>query len=172
MYRPFKLIQRNNYPWWFLLVVAVALTSYFWAMPTTYQSEELLLYIGGGIAAFFHFFYSQHNHNTERFIDLFREFNARYDTLNDKLNKLVTEPIEKPIESCKLQTLYDYFNLCAEEYLYFRAGYIDSEVWHSWLKGMAYFAAIPKIRNVWQKELEQGSYYGFSLTLLRNASNP
>lgn len=129
--------------------------------------------MGGGIAAFFHFLYSQHNHNTARFIELFREFNARYDKLNDQLNKLVLQPLGAPrIDPEDLQTLYDYFNLCAEEYLYFRAGYIDSEVWHSWLKGMTYYAAVPEIRRVWQQELEQGSYYGFSLILLRDASNP
>lgn len=165
----FTLIRRNGYPWWFAAALAVALVA-FWLLPTALQSKELLLSLVGGVAAFFHFLYSQHNHNTERFIELFREFNARYDTLNNKLNDLVLlradEPIVKPEH---LHTLYDYFNLCAEEYLYFRAGYIDSEVWRSWVRGMAYFAANSEIRRVWQRELEQGSYYGFNLKLLESA---
>jgi hypothetical protein len=165
----FTLIRRNGYPWWFVAVLAAALLV-FWALPAAHQSKELLLSIVGGVAAFFHFLYSQHNHNTERFIELFREFNTRYDKQNDKLNALVLQsPSEPIVDPERLQTLYDYFNLCAEEYLYFRAGYIDSEVWRSWLRGMAYFAAIPEIRRVWQRELEQGSYYGFSLKLLDGA---
>ena len=161
----FTLIRRNSYPWSFAAIIAVILLV-FCAVPAKHQSHALLLPIVGGAASFFHFLYSQHNHNTERFIELFRQFNSRYDKQNDKLNELVLQLPREPIFNPeRLQTLYDYFNLCAEEYLYFRAGYIDSEVWRSWLKGMAHFAAIPEIRSVWQRELEQGSYYGFSLKL-------
>ena len=161
----FALVHRNGYPWWFLAALAAALFI-FWCLPSEHQSKELLLSIVGGVAAFFHFIYSQHNHNTERFMELFREFNARYDELNDKLNELASSRVEPIVEQRQLQALYDYFNLCAEEYLYFRAGYIDSGVWRSWLSGMRYYAANPEIRRVWQRELDQGSYYGFQLTLL------
>lgn len=159
-------MQRNGYPWWFagaLLIVVVT----FCLLPATFQSKELLLSVVGGVAAFFHFLYAQHNHNTERFIGLFREFNARYDSLNSEMNELASLPsgeiIFKPEQ---IQTLYDYFNLCAEEYLYFRAGYVDLDVWCSWSTGMAYFAACPEIRRIWQHELEHGSYYGFKLKLI------
>jgi hypothetical protein len=62
------------------------------------------------------------------------------------------------------QVLMDYFNLCAEEYLYFNAGYIDTSVWKSWMRGMKAYAAVPAIRGLWEKELQSGSYYGFSLS--------
>ncbi len=39
--------------------------------------------------------------------------------------------------------LYDYFNLCAEEFLFQEADYIDEKVWQSWLRGMAHFAEDP-----------------------------
>lgn len=129
-------------------------------------SSELALSSLGGIAAFFHFLYTQHDTNTNRFIDLFRDFNARYDKLNEKLNAIYAQrPIEMlwPTEH---QVLYDYFNLCAEEYLYFKAGYIDKDVWNSWLQGMAHFASNKEIYRIWQSELDQASYYGFSLSLL------
>jgi hypothetical protein len=67
------------------------------------------------------------------------------------------------------QLLYDYFNLCAEEYLYFKSGYVDAEVWQSWLRGMKLFASNPEIRRLWQEELESGSYYGFTLALIDEA---
>ena len=166
MRNAFTLIRRNGYPWWFAGTLALALVA-FWLLPTNLQSKELLLSAVGGVAAFFHFLYSQHNHNTERFIELFREFNARYDTLNNTLNELVGLPSGAPIVKPEhVQAFFDYFNLCGEEYLYFRAGYVDAEVWRSWVKGMAYFGANAEIRRIWQLELEQGSYYGFTLRLL------
>ncbi len=64
------------------------------------------------------------------------------------------------------QVLYDYFNLSAEEYLYFKSGYIDGEVWAAWLRGMKYFATRPAIRRVWAEELQSGSYYGFTLAII------
>lgn len=165
----FALVRRNGYPWWFGAALLVALGA-FWLLPSALQSKELLLSVVGGVAAFFHFLYSQHNNNTERFIELFREFNTRYDTLNNKLNELVASRGEPIVDPEQIRTLNDYFNLCAEEYFYFRAGYIDSEVWQSWLRGMGYFAANPEIRRIWQRELEQGSYYGFSLALVEAAA--
>lgn len=67
------------------------------------------------------------------------------------------------------QVLFDYFNLCAEEYLYYKTGFIDEEVWASWLRGMGAFAKVEHIRSLWQAELEAGSYYGFTLDLLPSA---
>lgn len=61
------------------------------------------------------------------------------------------------------QVLFDYFNLCAEEYLYHKSGFIDSDVWTSWIHGMRVFAAAPRIRSLWEAELNAGSYYGFTL---------
>lgn len=62
--------------------------------------------------------------------------------------------------------LYDYFNLCAEEYFYYKSGYIDIDVWQSWVEGMKYYASNPEIRRIWLSELQSGSYYGFPPNLL------
>ncbi|MBL8377737.1 MAG: hypothetical protein JNM79_07715 [Burkholderiales bacterium] len=90
----------------------------------------------------------------------------RFDTLNDVLNRIRNLPANALIEPKDKQRLYDYFNLCAEEYLYFRAGYIDAEVWTSWLCGMAHFASSDAVRSIWDQELQLGSYYGFTLSLM------
>lgn len=168
MQTPFSLRQRNYYPWLFLVLVVVANAIAFLLLSAK-ASPELLLSITGAIAALVHFLYAQHNQNTERFIELFRDFNARYDKLNNRLNTLFLQ--NSPLLSVEDKLLlYDYFNLCAEEYLYQKSGYIDPEVWNSWLQGMKYFASNPKIRRLWDEELESGSYYGFSLLLLDSAS--
>lgn len=165
MHRPFNLRRRTSYPWWFALAALVAIAA-FYLLPSHFQSPQLLLTAIGTVAAFFHFLYTQHNNNTERFINLFRDFNARYDDLNDQLNVIATSKNGTIVEGERLQTLYDYFNLCAEEYLYYKGGYVDNEVWKAWLRGMRYYASNAEIRRIWQRELEQDSYYGFTLKLL------
>jgi hypothetical protein len=168
MPKPFRLATRNAYPWWFAGSAALAGAG-FYLLPTDRQTPELLLSLLGGAAAFFHFLYSQHNANTERFVSLFTEFNTRYDKLNDHLNRITQLSTGSIVAPHDLQHLYDYFNLCAEEYLYFKSGYIDAEVWLSWSRGMAYFAGNSEVRRIWERELHQGSYYGFKLSLLPNA---
>jgi hypothetical protein len=164
----FRLHQRNYYPWLFLVLVVATNAAAFLLLPAK-LSPELLLSLTGGVAALVHFLYSQHNHNTERFIGLFRDFNSRYDRLNDRLNALLFKDGALMLAADDKQLLYDYFNLCAEEYLYFKSGYVDAEVWQSWLRGMKLFASNPEIRRLWQEELESGSYYGFTLALIDEA---
>ncbi len=161
----FSLRQRNYFPWLFLALVIAANGAIFILLPAK-ASPELLLSITGAIAALVHFLYSLHNHNTERFIALFRDFNAKYDRLNNKLNALLLKDGSLLLATEDKQLLYDYFNLCSEEYLYFKSGYIDTEVWESWLRGMKHFASNGEIRRLWSEELLSGSYYGFTLALI------
>lgn len=106
------------------------------------------------------------------FVSLFEKFNARYDKLNEKLNAIISRPIGSPLAAENITTLYDYFNLCAEEYLYYEAGYIDEKVWQAWLRGMSYFAADESVHRLWEKEIESGSYYGFKLCFPGTAGSP
>lgn len=168
MRTPFRLGRHFLYPWVFALVAGLALsTLYFWQRDKL--SAELSLSVVGGVAALFHFLYSQHNSHTDRFVALFRDFNARFDHLNNRLNRIATAPVSEVLGADDLQTLYDYFNLCAEEYLFYDTGYIDEAVWKAWLRGMAYFAGKSDIRRVWESELKQDSYYGFNLGLVDGA---
>ncbi len=169
MTTPFRIGRRQSYQWWFAGTAAAAGLG-FYLLPVEKQTPELLISLLGSIAAFFHFLYAQHSSNTERFVALFKDFNARYDAINDDLNRIRELPGTALMEAKDKQRLYDYFNLCAEEFLYFKGGYIDAEVWASWLRGMAYFASSDTIRTIWSRELEQGSYYGFKLSLLHAAA--
>lgn len=168
MRTPFNLRQRTYYPWLFLALVVAANALAFALLPAK-VSPELLLSITGAVAALVHFLYSQHNNNTERFIGLFRDFNARYDRLNNRLNALLLKDGALLLTAEDKQLLYDYFNLCAEEYLYFKSGYIDTEVWQSWLKGMKPFVSNTEVCRLWEEELDSGSYYGFTLALIDQA---
>jgi hypothetical protein len=122
------------------------------------------------------FFYTQHARDTQFFHELFREFNARYDRLKGRLNDICNRPEKQPLDDPRnppanqrskdtdKSILCEYFNLCAEEWIYHKAGYIDPTVWCAWHSGMQYFAENAEIREFWKKELqEQDSYYGFRL---------
>jgi hypothetical protein len=110
---------------------------------------------------FFYFVQKQKLEELELFKELFKEFNARYDGLNEKLNAIRVEPPDKQIDDDEQKTLFDYFNLCGEEYLFYRQGYIYPEVWEAWYNGMTIFRKNPRIKKLWDEELENDSYYGF-----------
>jgi hypothetical protein len=54
--------------------------------------------------------------------------------------------------------LVEYFNLCAEEYLFFKEGYIHPEAWQSWCRGMVYYLQDDGIRGAWNEEMTSDSY--------------
>lgn len=91
------------------------------------------------------------------FRQLFKEFNERYDAMDNQLATLGN------MESgqAKLQVI-SYLNLCAEEYLWYKKGRIDKAVWQAWRAGMKEKLRHPIIIEVVRKELESTpeSYYG------------
>ena len=160
----FSLSNRNSYPLWFAtLSIVVALL--LWCLDSP---PEAYLSAVAAVAGFVHFLYAEHNHTTDRFTALFAEFNRRYDCMNGSLNKLCEDlSSDKNLLSVEDKALlYDYFNLCAEEYLYYQAGYIDEDVWKAWLSGMKFFADNAVIVELWKAELNTNSYYGFKLEIL------
>jgi hypothetical protein len=119
--------------------------------------------LGGCVAAL----YKQQLDDTKAFNDLFRHFTERFGTLNGQLDRIVLANPEIPLEPDERDALMDYFNLCAEEFLYFKSGYLDDEVWRSWIEGMKFFAKNPRIAAVWRTELlSQDAYYGFPPSLV------
>jgi hypothetical protein len=92
---------------------------------------------------------------------LFEQFNGRYDEINDDMNQIYRDS-ESPLTEVEIKTLFKYFNLCGEEYLYYREGFICHEVWHAWNNGMKFFRQNPRISRLWDLELKCDSYYGLS----------
>lgn len=166
----FRLGNRNLYPWLFLALAVGANTAVYLLLPQA-KALELYLPVTAAVAGFVHFLYSQHHQETQLFVNLFEKFNARYDSLNEELNAIVARPAEDRLTPEETKALFDYFNLCAEEYLFFKSGYIDQDVWRSWLAGMKYFAQNAAVRSLWESELSSASYYGFNLALFNVASS-
>ena len=127
---------------------------------------EIALTALGGIFSSVYFVQKQKLEELKLFKELFTEFNHRYDRMNERLNKIRDGAENEELTVEEINCLYDYFNLCAEEYLYYKQGYILPEVWTAWKNGMKYFSGSRRIRQLWKKELKENSYYCFDLNLL------
>ena len=82
-----KLHNKKWYPFIFLIGSGAVITA--WFRFATGHRPELLLSGIGAIAGFTYFLYRQHLDETKLFKELFVEFNARYDKLNDNLNAIL-----------------------------------------------------------------------------------
>jgi hypothetical protein len=157
---PLSLHNKKWYPVYFLVgLVAVAV---IWFSLPGEQHPELLFSGIGAVAGFTYFVYRQHLDETKLFKELFVEFNERYNKLNERLNAIRFSPPNDKLSTAHKDVLFSYFNLCAEEYFFYQAGYIDHKVWESWKKGMSLFFDHPQICELWNTESKSGSYYGFS----------
>jgi hypothetical protein len=126
---------------------------------------KITLTITGGLLSFIYFIQKQQLEEAKFVNELFVRFNQRYDSLNEKLNDIRSqEKKAKDFEPHEIFTLYDYFNLCGEEYLFHRRGYIYPEVWKSWVAGMKIFYDDKGIRELWTQDLNTDSYYGFDIS--------
>lgn len=107
---------------------------------------------------------------------LFEKFNERYDLINDHLNKIVVSEVTNVkdlqihfveingVKKSFLHVLIDYFNLCAEEYFWYKRERINSEIWTSWNTGMKYWYKSSKlIRDLWTKEISDNGYHCYYL---------
>lgn len=95
------------------------------------------------------------------FKSLFKEFNERFDLLNENLNNIVED---KPLkgEKSSEQIIQDYLNLCAEEYYWYNKGRIPYPVWKSWSAGINSYITSPPIKAYFNGQLPfKSSYYGF-----------
>lgn len=126
-----------------------------------------------GVAIWLTFKYQKHSKkiaDDKMLKELFTEFNVRYDRLNDILaevsdlhpnwlNTIKSNDIDKKVHYA---TIIDFFNLCAEEYFWYKEGRINAKIWKSWFKGMNdLFEESPLIQNIWRKECENEGYKSY-----------
>ena len=117
----------------------------------------------GTILSFVYFMQRQKLEELKLFKKLFTEFNKRYDELNEGLNRIIGTSPNAKLTRQDRDLLYDYFNLCGEEYLFYKQGYIYPEVWKAWRNGMQIYFRNKRVKKLWGEELKTGSYYGLRL---------
>jgi len=146
-----------------ILVGFAALTLWFLFSQKNREDISLFVTVAGGLIGFFYFIQKQQLEELQLFKELFTDFNARYDRLNESLNRITLVDQQKALTQNEESTLNDYFNLCAEEFLFFKKGYIYEEVWRAWHNGMSYYVAHKRIGDKWKKEEKTESYYGLKI---------
>jgi hypothetical protein len=160
-YSAMALNLRNRiwYPVIFVILFVAVIVGW-WIFPEVHRPELLVAGIGGA-AGFTYFLYRQHLDRTTLFKELFTDFNDRYDKLNDHLHAILSPTHGKSLSPEEKEHVFSYFDLCAEEYFFYRVGYVDRDVWKSWYRGMEEFFKDPLIRRLWEEDSESDSYYGF-----------
>jgi hypothetical protein len=145
----------------FLFVVSI-----LWFIYSARERQDLniLLAIFGGLISSFYFIQKHQLEELVLFKDLFKYFNEKYDALNNDLNQITLGDTDEPLKKKEVDTLYKYFNLCSEEYLYYTKGYIYKEVWKAWCSGIEYFLEHKRIGDKWAEEekVNASSYYNLS----------
>jgi hypothetical protein len=147
-----------------LLVIAVILVTY----TLNYREWSVIVPAVGAILSLSYFLQKQWLDEAHLCKELFTRCNKRYDGLNEQL-VLLRESVREGahLSDKQRQVLFDYFNLCGEEYFWFSEGHIYRRIWKTWLSGMQEYYAVPQIQELWEEELNKGSYYGLSTEILR-----
>jgi hypothetical protein len=170
MLNRFHLNRRLNFPVIFFLFLLILLGIVFLVSNVFFEKSksisDLLVLAVSASAGFVYFLYQQNHQDTVIFFNLFEKFNSRYNKLNEHLCEIYNRSPDLPLEKQQINILIDYFNLCAEEFMFYQAGYVDERAWNAWHQGMKYYSKKPAIMRIWLDELEQGSYYKFSKELI------
>ena len=131
-----------------------------------YKDFNNNLFFGSlGVIATFYFGVLKYKIENDRvFQELFTSFNDRYNSDFTKLiNSLRGNP-KKTIDKDGENLIIEYFNLCAEEYLWYSKNRIPKSIWGAWKAGIKENLEIKQVREVYDKETktERGrkSYYG------------
>lgn len=161
--------MRTNYLNLFAFILAaIAIGGYFFL---GYDERVLLGILGITATMYFGTLRIKIEHD-KLFKELFMDFNAKYDNdLNDLLNELREMP-DRKLEIKEKKLVFDYFNLCSEEYLWKKKGRIPSDVWEAWKAGIQSNLEIPQVKELFNEEAKdkktRKSYYGFIEELDKN----
>jgi len=141
--------------WWIIPGTLVSMVIYLLLME--HQIKNLITILGSMLSLLY-FLQKQKLEELKVFRSLFKEFNKRYDRMNEEISRIVAKNGEALTPNEKAM-LVDYFNLCAEEYLYYSKGYIDPKVWQAWYNGMKANLACARISEFWVVEKKIDSYF-------------
>lgn len=155
---------------WGPIIVFLVIIWFLLSLPQWYSTiddntevwSNIWLGVIGGAATIYLGLIKQWMDHDKMFKELFLEFNKRFDDLNEDLNAIVEKENKLSSGKTKEAVIQDYINLCSEEYLWYKTGRIDGEVWKAWKKGIEYYYHKSEdIRERFDMEKkERDSYYG------------
>lgn len=127
-------------------------------------NENLFFGSLGSIATIYFGFLKLKIDNDLLFKELFNSFNEKYDSkFNDLINEIRIDA-NKQIIGDDRNIVIDYFNLCAEEFLWYSKKRIPNGVWKAWKAGILENLEIQQINEIYELETSTSrgktSYYG------------
>jgi len=170
MYKSYLIIHKmkkvttiKRWKWSILFVIIVFIIIVLFAFDNI-KIETFLASLGVTITAYLGIL-RQKIDDDKVFRELFNSFNQRYsDQINDEFNKLMipSESLEPPNKLL----IIDYFNLCSEEFLWYKKGRIPNDIWKAWEAGIIFNLSIPQVKELFECETKDKgqklSYYGFA----------
>jgi hypothetical protein len=130
------------------------------------QTININLFIGllGSIATIYFGILKLKVENDILFKELFKTFNDRYNSnMNDIINNLKIDS-ERKLDKSERNIIIDYFNLCAEEYLWYKKKRIPTDVWTAWKSGILENLKIKQVAELYKEETStdngKKSFYG------------
>jgi hypothetical protein len=155
-------IKRFLFKYYAIISVAVfIIVAILFFRPGSKEEWQAFATVEAAVLTFAYSVQKQQLEETRLFKELFEQFNARHDALNEDMNQIDQQPQDLPLKDGEIKTLFKYFNLCGEEWLYVKKGFICEEVWKSWENGMKFFRRKnPRIKKLWDKDLKYDAYYG------------
>ena len=138
-----------------IILSSIGIGCFFWYLTSSWEFSAAVIAAGISLAIGV----TQTRLSNDRMTkELYKEFNERYDRLNNKLSQIKSGK-DSPENR---QTIIDYFNLCAEEYYWYSKGRIPCEIWKAWKDGIAFYAGIEIFNELAREEVRHDtSYYGF-----------
>lgn len=104
-----RVLKRFVFKWYVLILLFILLAPIGWFIYSPREREDinLLLAIFGGLISFFYFIQKQQLEELELFQELFKYFNEKYDGLNEKLNEIASDDVNKLLTKDEIDTLYN-----------------------------------------------------------------
>ena len=150
----------RNSLWLLVVVLVVGLIWWF----ESEGARRALLAVAVSSLTFFYFLQKQQLAETRLMKELITDFNSRYGAMTEALQEILEKGQGRPellLSPDEQEVLVNYFNLCAEEYLFYDLGYVEPRVWTAWSNGMDQYTKDIRIWEFWKQERQSGSYYGF-----------
>jgi hypothetical protein len=142
-----------------LVLLVLGTGGLFLALPGPNRTQSVT--IVGAVLSLSYFLQKQKLDEIRLFKDMFVEFTRRYTELSESLSDVVLASANAPLDSGQRKLVTKYFNLCAEEFLFYQRGYIHPDAWKAWTRGMFEVFSNPRVASLWDEEEPKGSYYGF-----------
>lgn len=112
--------------------------------------------LAGFILAVFAFLYQGHATRKQLALQNFANYTKRYEDIFLHLPEVVADAdfslasiTTEEVKSNIMRYMRAYFDLCSEELVLYKRGYIDKATWHTWKSGMKAAFARESSRQIW-----------------------